>query len=108
MAKEQSYIILSDDGLHEYNIVVEQTKKGTKFSLYRSEGEQWREQAKGELIMAMTNNGNGVKFDRKLKNLDFSELLYVRILVNFEHQTDKNPKNRLKYRVIENKATIEL
>lgn len=108
MAKHKSYIILSKDGLHEYNIIVEKTKKGEKFSLYYSEGEQWLAGTRGQLALSMTNDGNGVKFDRKLKSLNYAELAYVRILVNFEHQTDDNHLNRQKYRVIEDNAILKL
>ena len=104
----KKYIILSKDGLHEYDLTVEDTKKGEKFSLFTSNGEQWNEPHKGKLLLSMTNDGDGIKFDRKLKVLDYAQLLYIRILVNFEHQNDRNPKNREKYRVIENKTVIKM
>ncbi len=108
MSDKKEYMVLDQDGQHEYTIVVEDTDKGEKFSLFTSNGSQWNDHAKGELQLAMTNDGNGCTFDRKLKKMDYSELLYVRLLVNFENQTDKNQLNREKYRIIEMKNFLEL
>jgi hypothetical protein len=58
--------------------------------------------------MSVTNNGNGIKFDKKIKELDYGDLVVLRLLINFEHQTDANPVNREKHRIIENKTLIEI
>ena len=108
MSAKKEYMVMSKDGQHEYNIVVEDTDKGEKFSIFTSHGEQWNSHARGVLQLAMTNDGNGCTFDRKLKKMDYSELLYVRLLVNFEHQTDKHELNREKYRIVEMKDILEL
>jgi hypothetical protein len=106
MPKTKKYMVIAKDGVHEYDLLVEPVKRGNKFSLLLSGGEQWI--AKGELVLSMTNTGSGVKFDRSLKKIDYAMLLYIRILVSFEHQTDENPLNREKYRIIEDKAVIKV
>lgn len=108
MSKRKRYMVIAKDGVHEYDLFVEPVKHGNKFSLHLSEGDQWVEKAKGELVLSMTNTGSGVKFDRSLKNVDYAMLLYIRILISFEHQTDENPLNREKYRIIEDKAVIKV
>lgn len=108
MSKPKKYMVISKDGLHEYDLLVETVKHGNKFSLHYSEGKQWFEHTKGKLAISMINTGNDIKFDRTIKNVDFAMLLHIRILINFEHQTDVNLKNQEKYRVIENKVIIKL
>lgn len=108
MSDKKEYMVVAKDGQHEYTIVVEDTDKGEKFSIFTSHGSQWNAHARGVLQLAMTNDGNGCTFDRKLKKMDYSELLYVRLLVNFENQTDKHALNREKYRVVEMKTILEL
>ncbi len=98
---KKEYMVVDHTGLHDYDLTVVTTDEGDVFSLFLSMGEQWNESVKGKLVLSMINNGNGVKFDRKLKNLDYSELVYLRILLNFEHMTDAHELNREKYRVIE-------
>jgi hypothetical protein len=105
---ENGVPVVDQEGQHEYTIVVEDTDKGEKFSLFTSNGSQWNDHAKGQLQLALTNDGNGCTFDRKMKKMDYSELLYVRLLVNFENQTDKHELNREKYKVIEMKTLLEL
>jgi hypothetical protein len=104
----KKYIVLNRDGLHDYNIEVEPIKGGRKISISNSEGEHWRSQAQGKLQLSMKNNGNGIKFDRKLKGMDYHELLCLRILINFEHQTDKNEMNRFNYKIVEDKTILKL
>lgn len=97
---KEKYMVLDHTGLHDYDLKVVTTDEGDVFSLHLSNGDQWNESVKGKLVLSMTNNGNGVKFDRKLKNLDYSELVYLRILLNFEHMTDAHLLNREKYSVV--------
>ena len=99
-------MVFSKDGLHEYNLEVKETKKGEKFSLFTSNGEQWT--TKNEHLLSMTNHGNGIEFDRKFKDIDYSELLHIRILINFENKMDTNPMNREKYRIIDGEFKIKV
>lgn len=108
MYQRKEYMVIDNEGVHEYTIIVEETKEGERFSLYTSNGSQWNAHARNMLCLSFVNDGNGIKFDRKLKELDYSELLYVRLLVNFEHQTDRNELNRDKYRAVELKTLLEL
>lgn len=99
--EKKSFMVLDHDGTHEYDLTVELTDEGEVFSLFLSNGEQWNSDVKGQLELRMTDDGNGIKFDRKLKKLDYSTALYLRILLNFEHMTDGNILGREKYRVVE-------
>ena len=108
MSNKQTYMVINHEGEHEYDIVKKLTDKGHKISVYRSNDKIWLSHARGEKIMSITDDGNGIKFDTKIKELDYAELVVLRLLINFEHQTDANPANREKYRIIEDKTLIEL
>ena len=105
---KQTYMVLNHEGEHEYDIVKELTDEGEKITTYRSNSKIWCSHVRGEKIMSVTNNGNGIKFDKKIKELDYGDLVVLRLLINFEHQTDANPVNREKHRIIENKTLIEI
>jgi hypothetical protein len=99
--EKKTYMVLDHNGTHEYDLTVVYNDEGKEISLYLSNGEQWDSIVRGELMMRMTDNGNGVKFDRKLKKLDYSQFLYLRILLNFEHKTSDIMLDRESYRVVE-------
>jgi hypothetical protein len=99
--EKKTYMVLDHNGTHEYDLTVVYNDEGKEISLYLSNGEQWNSIVRGELMMRMTDNGNGVKFDRKLKKLDYSKFLYLRILLNFEHKTSDIMLDRESYRVVE-------
>ena len=103
ISEKQRYMVLDHNGNHEYDLVV--IDHGNTFAvrtieLYHSMGEQWSSEAKGQMVLSCTDNGNGVKFDRKFKKLDYSELLYLRIILNFEHKTTSNELDREDYIVL--------
>lgn len=103
ISEKSKYLVLDHKGNHEYDLVV--IDHGNTFAvrtieLYHSMGEQWSSEAKGQMVLSCTDNGNGVKFDRKFKKLDYSELLYLRIILNFEHKTTSNELDREDYIVL--------
>ena len=107
MKDKQTYMVLDHEGVHEYDIVKKSTDKGEEITLFRSNNSTWTEQAKGEKIMSLVNNGDGINFDRKFKSLDYTELFELRLLLNFEQQIDNNSLNRKKYRIVEDKTLFE-
>ena len=72
--KTKRYMVLDQDDLHDYDIEVAEGECGVLFSLFYSKGTQWNENIKGTLALSMFNDGNGVKFNKKLKKLDYAEL----------------------------------
>jgi len=107
MSDKKTYMVFNHENEHDYNIVSKLTDDGLNITVYRSNSHTWQSNVRGEKILSLTNNGNGIVFDRKIKELDYSDLVVLRLLLNFEHQTDDNPINREKLRVIEDKATFE-
>jgi len=106
--EKQTYMVLNHEGGHEYDIVKKLTDEGEKITIYRSNNQIWHSHVRGEKIMSITNNGNGIKFNKNIKELDYGDLVVLRLLINFEHQTDANPVNREKHGIIENKTLIEI
>ena len=104
----KKFMVFDQENVHEYNILVEETDKGVEYSLFMSDGEQWEEHAKGELILSMINNGDGVIFSKKLKKLDYGDLFAVRLLLNLENFMDENPRNQEKSKIVEEKIVVEL
>jgi hypothetical protein len=88
-----------EEGNHEYTIIEKETPNGRKISLFYSDNEQWTSHTRGELAMKMVVTGNGVKFSKNSKNLDYSELHYMRLLMNYERETDSNDYNKIKSQI---------
>ena len=108
MSKKKTYMVFNHENEHEYDIVSKLTDKGEKITVHRSNSKIWLNHARGEKILSLTNDGNSIKFNRKIKELDYGDLVVLRLLLNFEHQTDDNAINREKLRVIEDKTTFKV
>lgn len=108
MNNKKEYLAIDNEGLHDYDIIVEDMEdKGVKYSIHMSRGEQYQTHAKGELVLSMTDTGNEIKFNKSLKEMDYSELLCLRILLTVENKLDEGDKS-LKYRIVENKPILEV
>ena len=88
-----------EQGLHESTIIDKPTNKGRKISLFHSDAEHWTSHTRGTLVMKMTITGNGVRFSKNIKSMDYSELFAMRLLMNYERETDFNEYNRLKSQI---------
>lgn len=105
---KEKYKVFAKDGQHEYDIVVKNCKKGKKFSIFLSNGEQWHDSAKGKLELTMLDTGEGVIFTPSLGEIGYDQLTNVRLLMGLERKLDSNPMNREKYKAIHGKTVIKL
>lgn len=101
MSKKKHYIVLDHEGVHEYDIIVKKSKKGTRFSIYASNGSDWTEHTKGELFLSMFDNNDCIEFDRDISKMEYDTLFCVRFLLNFALHLDKNPLEHKKYKVVD-------
>ena len=109
MNNKKEYMAIDHEGLHDYNIVIEDIEnKGTKYSIFRSQGAQYQTHAKGELVISMTDTGDDIEFSKSIKTLDYTEALCLRVLLTLEHETSIVGITPLKYRIVENKQILEL
>lgn len=71
-------------GQHEYDIHVEETDNGTKYSLIRSNGGFWSEDAKGKTVVAILDDGDGIKLSKHItKTLQYDTAAELYILLSF-------------------------
>lgn len=71
-------------GRHEYNIHVEETNRGTKYSLIRSQAGHWSEFARGETVCAVIDDGDGFKLSKHVsRDMDYAIMAELFILMSF-------------------------
>ena len=102
------YIISDENGNHEYDLTIENNDDVKVLTLSFSYSKEWVEHIRGTVAMQMFDDGNGVRFSKKLKHLDYSELLHVRLLINLEYKTDSNVCNQADYTALEVADVINL
>ena len=93
MKSKNYYVIDSLQHDLEYIITEDHTDEGTEYRLFRSMASQWSENAKGELLVALTDDGDGYQFKfkpREKKRLDYDEIEWVYLLTDFIRRQD-NP-----------------
>lgn len=74
---------------HEYDVHIEETDRGILYSLYYSDASNWT--FPGELVISAEDDGSRVRLSQKLgKELDYSILIEVKILLNIIANQDKN------------------
>jgi hypothetical protein len=74
---------------HEYNIVVESTDAGTKYSLVRSNEEHWAEGHRGQTVCAILDNGDGYRLSKHVtRDLGYDIAAELFILMSYINKTD--------------------
>jgi hypothetical protein len=75
----------------EFVITEADTDNGTLYQLWRSMGSTWSEEAKGELLVSLENDGNGFKYKfkpREKKRIDYDEIEWLYLLIDFVRKKD--------------------
>lgn len=73
-----------ENGRHEYNLYVEESDKGTKYSLIRSQAGHWSEDAKGQTVVAIMDDGDSMLLSKHVtKNLQYDTAAELFILMSF-------------------------
>lgn len=106
--KNKTYLVFDHEGVHEYNIIVEKSSEGTRYSIFASNGSSWFDHIKGNLLFSMLDHGDGIKFDKKLKNIEYDVAFYLRFLLDLDLFLDTNEVNKKKHKVVEFDNIIEL
>ena len=98
--ESKKYVVLLD-GQHEYDIVDTHNNKGHRtLKLFYSQEEFWNANNRGKMVLKMVDTGNGVRFSKNGKSLNYGELNEMRLLMNFAKSTDENSAERnAKYEV---------
>ena len=77
----------------EYVITEADTDNGTLYQLWRSMGSTWSEEAKGELLVSLENDGNGFEYKfkpREKKRIDYDEIEWLYLLIDFVRKQDNS------------------
>jgi len=101
------YLVFNVEGNHEFTIITKSTQKGEVTTLFRSLSSEWAEHARGEKVLKMTDNGNGVTFNREMQDLDYSEFAELQILLRFNQKIDSASSDET-WRIIESKHFFEI
>jgi hypothetical protein len=73
-SNQQRYAIFNN-GLHEYTVTVDTLPSGELYTLYHSGGQQWSEDWRNTRIMALIDNGNGIRYTKARKaTIDYSQV----------------------------------
>ena len=73
-----------ENGRHEYDIHVEDTNRGTKYSLIRSQAGHWSDDAKEKTVVAIIDDGDGYKLSKHVtKDLGYDTAAELFILMSF-------------------------
>jgi len=78
---------------HDYDITVEDTDKGHKYTLFRSDGGDWADDCKGEELFSLLDTSNGYLFPKNMysKDVDYSNLAELFVLLSVINKTDLLP-----------------
>jgi hypothetical protein len=85
----QKYVIMIDDE-YEYDLFVDKVKDTTTYVLFYSQSQAWSSNTRGTQAMKMIDDGNGVKFTKNLKVMDYIDYAQARILMNFAQASSTN------------------
>jgi hypothetical protein len=73
-----------ENGRHEYDIHVEDTDRGTKYSLIRSQAGHWSDSAKGQTVVAILDDGDDMTLSKHVtKRLRYDLAAELFILMSF-------------------------
>ena len=105
----REFIILNSEGEHEYDLKVQERKDTFIYKLYRSDSEPWTEWCRGEFIVGIEDDGNGIKFFGDLtkdRHLDYAQSSELSLIVRAYNQIDKSSYD--KFSMIEKTNEIKL
>jgi hypothetical protein len=94
MRKFRVYDTLNGDGeTHDYDVSIEDTDKGQKNTLYRSNGGDWASDCRGEELFSLLDTGNGIIFPKNIfsKDVDYHTLAELFVLLSVINKTDRSP-----------------
>ena len=73
-----------ENGRHEYDLQVENTDAGTKYSLIRSQADQWSDNAKSQTVCAILDDGDGYKLSKHVtRDMGYDTMAELFILMSF-------------------------
>jgi hypothetical protein len=81
----KTYLIIEED-----DVMYRATIQDDVYTLHRSKSLIWDGACRGEKLISLECNGNGIKLSHAKKKLDYSELEHLRILLNIYNGEQSN------------------
>lgn len=103
----KKYMVINDDCVVEYDLIVVEEEKEICYSLFTTDSKIWAENIRGVRLMSMIDDGNGLSFEKDLKDITYNEALYVRLLLGIERNISKKD-NSPDYKIIEYGEEIKI
>lgn len=88
------YIVVDDEDNLEYIIKVKEKDGKTIYKMYRSKGEQWREQVKGKKLFTLVDDDMDMSIemhDNEFSNHQYHQTMELRILLNLVNDRTHTP-----------------
>jgi lactate dehydrogenase-like 2-hydroxyacid dehydrogenase len=101
----EKFIVVSCSGQNEFDLHVSKANGITLYCIYANNTSVWAEHIKNTLLLSMTDNGNGIEFN-KIKNLDYADAALMKILLRFADFYEGYSK--IEYRVIKQITLLEI
>lgn len=80
-----------DTVVHDYTIKVKETSEGVIFKLVRSHDSNWGDDFKGTKCLSILNTGDGLKFSKIERELDYAAAAELFILLKFINKYETQP-----------------
>ena len=94
MRKFRVYDTFNGDGeVYDYDVTIEDTDKGDKYTLFRSNGGNWSDDCRREEIFSLLDTGNGVIFPKNIytKEVNYSQLAELFVVLSVINKKDRTP-----------------
>jgi hypothetical protein len=90
----KTLLIINDEHQVDYRVTIEDDT----YTLYTSKSEHWNEPYKDTIRLKLTDDGNGVKLSKSMKEMDYSELHELEVLLSVYRREQLNSE---KYNIVE-------
>ena len=102
----KTYMVLGENDAPEFKIVyILRLDNSKSYTLFATHNEAWSDNFKGQPLLTLEDNGNGVMFDKSLKVLGYDELGWLKILLSIAQTINSLHFN---YKIVEQKLICEL
>lgn len=100
----KKYKVISE-GIHEYDINVDDQGHQIVYSICYSLGTQWEEPFRGSYVMGLIDDGNGIRFLTLQEHIDYGALNCLRLLIELNRTNDPHAD---KFQIVEENLILEV
>lgn len=82
----KTMLIINDEHQVDYRVTI----RDGVYSLYTSKADHWNDPYKDNILLKLTDDGNGVKLSKSMKKMDYCELHELEVLLNVYRREQLN------------------